>query len=99
MLTITFQIPPPLNSSGVVLIRVQISASLSFQVCRAEFRLSTIQFPLPNYFTSSSGRNPFRSVSAWRRKLRSIPLPLLSHPQPLRWVAGGYFFTFLFISR
>lgn len=55
MLTITFQIPPPLNSSGVVLIRVQISASLSFQVCRAEFRLSTIQFPLPNHFTSHTG--------------------------------------------
>ena len=55
MLTITFQIPPPLNSSGVVLIKVQISASLSFQVCRAEFRLSTIQFPLPNHFTSHTG--------------------------------------------
>ncbi|EHM44021.1 hypothetical protein HMPREF0372_02803 [Flavonifractor plautii ATCC 29863] len=61
--------------------------------------MSTIQFPLPNHFTSSSGRNPFRSVFAWRRKLRSIPLSLLSHPQPLRWVAGGHFFILMFISR
>jgi hypothetical protein len=29
---------------------------LSFQVARAEFRLSTIQFPLPIYITSSGKR-------------------------------------------
>ena len=48
----TVQTPPPLNSSGVVLRSCQISASFPFQVPRAEFRLSTIQFPLPISITS-----------------------------------------------
>ena len=52
ILTITFQTPPPLNSSGVVLMSYQISVSLPFQVSRAEFKLSTIQFPLPILITS-----------------------------------------------
>ena len=47
MLTMTDHTPPPLKFSGLVEISVQISASLSFQVDSAEFRLSTIQFPLP----------------------------------------------------
>jgi len=47
MLTITDHTPPPLKFSGLVLISVQISVSLSFQVDSAEFRLSMIQFPLP----------------------------------------------------
>ena len=47
ILTITFQTPPPLNSSGVVLMSCQISVSLPFQVSRAEF-----QFPLPILITS-----------------------------------------------
>lgn len=42
--SITCQMPPPLNVAGSCVSSVQISASLSFQVCRAEFRLSTIQF-------------------------------------------------------
>ena len=53
ILTITFQTPPPLNSSGVVLMSCQISVSLPFQVSRAEFKLSTIQFPLPNQIFTS----------------------------------------------
>ena len=48
MPVITVQTAPPLKSSGVVLTSVHISASLLFQVPRAELRLSTIQFPLPN---------------------------------------------------
>lgn len=52
ILTITSQTPPPLNSSGVVLMSYQISMSLPFQVSRAEFKLSTIQFPLPIRITS-----------------------------------------------
>ena len=39
MPVITVQTAPPLKFSGVVLTSVQISASLSFQVPRAEFRL------------------------------------------------------------
>ena len=52
MPSMTVQTPPPLNSSGVVLRSCQISASFPFQVPRAEFRLSTIQFPLPIFITS-----------------------------------------------
>lgn len=71
--TITSQIPPPLNSSGLVLMSCQISASLLFQVFRAEFRLSTIQFPLPNYLftphlpgTICPGRYFFSSILSLR---------------------------------
>ena len=52
MFSITAHTPPPLKLSGLVLMSVQISASFSFQVPRAELRLSTIQFPLPIYHTS-----------------------------------------------
>ena len=45
--TITFQTPPPLKDSGEVLMSCQISASLPFHISSAEFKLSTIQFPLP----------------------------------------------------
>ena len=51
MLRITDHTPPPLNSSGLVESRVQISASFPFQVPRAELRLSMIQFPLPIFLT------------------------------------------------
>ena len=47
MFTMTFQTPPPLKDSGEVLISCQISASLPFHISSAEFKLSTIQFPLP----------------------------------------------------
>ena len=43
----TFQMPPPLKFSGVVLMSVQISASLSFHVARALLRLSAIHEPVP----------------------------------------------------
>jgi len=49
-----------LKLSGLVLMSVQSSASLSFQVVRAELRLSTIQFPLPIYHTSFPTRGPAR---------------------------------------
>lgn len=51
ILRMTDQTPPPLNSSGPVESRVHISVSRMFQVPRAEFRLSTIQFPLPIVIT------------------------------------------------
>ena len=60
MFWITVQTPPPLKLSGLVLMSVQSSASLSFQVVRAELRLSTIQFPLPIYHTSFPTRGPAR---------------------------------------
>ena len=60
MFWITVQTPPPLKFSGLVLMRVQISASLPFQVVRAELRLSTIQFPLPIYRTSFPARGALR---------------------------------------
>jgi len=41
----TCQIPPPLKVAGSWVSSVQISASLSFHVSSAEFKLSTIQFP------------------------------------------------------
>lgn len=44
--TITFQIPPPLKFSGLVVNSVQISDSLLFHVSSEELRLSMIQFPL-----------------------------------------------------
>ena len=47
MLTMTAQIPPPLKDSGDVVMSCQISESRSFHISSAEFRLSTIQFPLP----------------------------------------------------
>ena len=47
MFTMAFQTPPPLKDSGEVLISCQISASLPFHISSAEFKLSTIQFPLP----------------------------------------------------
>ena len=46
MPTITFQIPPPLKFSGLVVNSVQISVSFPFHVSRDELRLSMIQFPL-----------------------------------------------------
>ena len=63
MLTITDQTPPPLKFSGLVEISVQISASLSFQVESADFRLSTIQFPLPICITSISNENAWETLS------------------------------------
>ena len=47
MFTITFQTLPPLKFSGVVLMSVQISPNLSFQVARALLRLSAIHEPVP----------------------------------------------------
>ena len=46
MPTMTVQMSPPRNSCGVVVIRLQISASLSFQVLNADCRFPTIQLSL-----------------------------------------------------
>ena len=59
----TVQTPPPLNSSGLVESRVQISASFPFQVPRAELRLSTIQFPLPTHTTSFTSEIRFAAMA------------------------------------
>ena len=45
MSSMTCQIPPPLKVAGSCVSKVQISASLSFHVPSAEFKLSIIQFP------------------------------------------------------
>ncbi len=74
MFVITLQIAPPLKFSGLCVSSVQISASLSLQVCKAEFRFCTIQLSLKQFHLPSSkvSRKPaFRMAPL----LDSSPIP------------------------
>ena len=74
MFVITLQIAPPLKFSGLCVSSVQISASLSLQVCKAEFRFCTIQLSLKQFHLPSSkvSREPaFRMAPL----LDSSPIP------------------------
>lgn len=91
MLMITFR-SAAFEFLGVVLIRVQISASCVQAGLQGGIQIVYDPVPLPNYFTSSS----VKSISlcfTWRRKLRSIPL----HPPPTATAALGCGWVFYFL--
>lgn len=58
MSSMTCQIPPPLKVAGSWVSSVQISASLSFHVSSAEFKLSIIQFPPGHLLEENEGERP-----------------------------------------
>ena len=69
MSSMTCQIPPPLKVAGSWVSSVQISASLSFHVSSAEFKLSIIQFPAGHLLSEKYMGHPF-GCPGWERDFR-----------------------------